>query len=89
MLCPMGFFTSIVAINFVPLLIRNLPKLQLLISQDKDLPQWECSPRREALTECRQTGPKPVPHWTGFIPGSVAGRGCPCCCPALSWWPLN
>lgn len=30
-LCPMGLFTSIVSINFIPLLIRNLPKLQLLI----------------------------------------------------------
>lgn len=30
-LCPMGLFTSIVSINFIPVLIRNLPKLQLLI----------------------------------------------------------
>lgn len=34
-LCPMGLFTSIVAINLLPLLIRNPPELQLLVFQDK------------------------------------------------------
>lgn len=31
LLCPMGLFTSIMSINFIPFLIRNLPELQLLI----------------------------------------------------------